>query len=126
KPYPGIYIKSIDGETVRRLASGSDPAWSPDGRDIAFVREGPDAGVFVIPQSGGAERKIAGSGNDVKWTPDSRALIIRDKDPDAPERYALFSISLKTLERRQLTHAPTGLGDWEFAAATDGRTLAFV
>ena len=57
KPAQGIYIKSVDGEDLRRLTSGGVfPAWSPDGREIAFSRVGENPGVFVISQLGGAER----------------------------------------------------------------------
>jgi Tol biopolymer transport system component len=127
KPDPGIYIKAVDSDGLRRLTSGYGPAWSPDGRDIAFLRGESDRGsVFVMSQIGGPERRVADSATDVGWLPDSETLIVRGRDPGAPERYALFSISLKTLESHQLTHAPTGMGDWRFAASPDGKTLAFV
>jgi Tol biopolymer transport system component len=35
-------------------------------------------------------------------------------------------VFLDTLERRQLTQAPVGAGDWRFEVSPDGRTLAFI
>jgi hypothetical protein len=98
----------------------NQPAWSPDGREIAFVRAG--QGVYVS-QLGGLERKIASSGTHVGWSADGRSVLIRDRAGDAP--FGIFQILIKTLDRRQLTHAPAGIGDWTFAVSPDGKTLAF-
>jgi Tol biopolymer transport system component len=126
KPEPGIYVKPVDGEALRYLTSGFNPAWSPDGKEIAFVRSGNEGGIFVVPARGGTERKLSDSGTDVRWLSDSQTLIIRDKDPEAGERFALFSLSPKTSQKKCLTHAPTGIGDAEFAVSPDGSTLAFI
>jgi Tol biopolymer transport system component len=126
KPDPGIYIKSVDGEELRRLTSGELPAWSPDGRDIAFLRDGENGGVFVISQLGGRERKVADSALYVGWTPDAQRLLIRVREPDASNRSSIFSVSLKTLEKRRLTRAPIPTGDWRFAVSPDGKVLAFI
>jgi Tol biopolymer transport system component len=45
-------------------------------------------------------------------------------DDDAP--YGIFQVSLETMERRPVTRAREGMGDWRFDVSPDGKTLAFV
>jgi Tol biopolymer transport system component/DNA-binding winged helix-turn-helix (wHTH) protein len=123
---PDLWIKAVDDDALRRLTetplAETFPVWSPDGRDIAFLRA--DQGVFVISVLGGTERKIADTGSALGWTPDGRALLLRDRVGDTP--HGIFTIDLESGRRQQLTQAPSGIGDWTFAASPDGQTLAFV
>src|ERR1700722_602162 len=60
-----IYVQVIGEGNPLRLTTGpqSDecPAWSPDGRTIAFVRflGAPTSRIYVVPVLGGAERQVA-------------------------------------------------------------------
>jgi Tol biopolymer transport system component len=122
-----IYVKAVESEAVRRLTttpvSETSPAWSPDGHSIAFVRDG--RGVFTMSQIGGAERQVSASGTHVAWAGDSKSVLIRDGERNAGP-FGIYQVFLDTLERRHLTQAPVGDGDWRFEVSPDGKTLAFI
>jgi Tol biopolymer transport system component len=85
----GLYMVNADGSGLRSLAQGllagrrpgrgaSQPAWSPDGRKIAFVadRDGGDD-VFVVNVDGSGLRKLTRSPADdgaPVWSPDGRKI----------------------------------------------------
>jgi Tol biopolymer transport system component/DNA-binding winged helix-turn-helix (wHTH) protein len=121
-----LWIKAVEGNALRRLTetpvAEESPVWSPDGRDIAFLRAG--HGVFVVSILGGSERKVANAGSALGWTPDGRALLVRDRARDKP--HGIVKIDLDSGRRQQVTQAPGGIGDWTFDVSPDGQTLAFV
>ena len=123
---PDLWVKAVDGDALRRLtetpAAEVQSAWSPDGREIAFVRAG--QGVFIVSALGGQERRITRSGSVVGWTPDSTSLLVRDRTDEGYQ--GIFRIELATGTRHQVTRPPRGVGDWVFAVSPDGSTLAFV
>jgi len=71
-PYE-IYVMNPDGSGVRKLVSGTDPDWSPDGSKLAFVRGGD---VYVVKADGGGERRVTSGGQDAhpSWSPDGRRI----------------------------------------------------
>jgi Tol biopolymer transport system component len=60
RPYAGgvghVYVASLTGSAPRLLVQGSDPAWSPDGTQIA-VRRG--CGIWVTDIDGTRSRQVA-------------------------------------------------------------------
>ena len=122
-----IYVKAVGSEALQRLTETPDwessPAWSPDGHTIAFVRDG--HGVFTISQLGGAQRQVSASGTHVAWAGDSKSVLVRDRERDTGP-FSIYQVDLDTLERRRLTQAVIGAGDWRFEVSPDGRTLAFI
>ena len=65
-----IWLMGADGSGKINLTSDQgttdlQPAFSPDGQQIAFVRQG--EGVFVIPAGGGAVSPLAPGGADPNW-----------------------------------------------------------
>jgi Tol biopolymer transport system component len=60
-----VYVKPLEGGSPLRIttdpAGDGSPAWSADGRSIAFIRysEKPGvSGVYIAPSFGGQERKV--------------------------------------------------------------------
>ena len=122
-----IYVKAVEREALRRLIQTPDsetsPAWSPDGHSIAFLRDG--HGVFTMSQLGGAERQVSPTGTHVAWAGDSKSVLIRDGEGNHGP-FGIYQVFLDTLERRRLTQAPVGDGDWRFEVSPDGKSLAFI
>jgi Tol biopolymer transport system component len=70
-----VFLMRPDGTARRHLTKGGGPAWSPDGRRIAFTR-GLD--IWVVNPDGRGQRRLRccrPQGVDaVGWSPDSRYL----------------------------------------------------
>jgi Tol biopolymer transport system component len=134
-----IYVKLVGPGQPLRLttdpARDDSPAWSPDGRVIAFQRFTTEAiaDVFVIPALGGAERKIAArvpagrtgvdlayAGN-MSWSPDGRWLAFAGNLFQEGER-GIWLIGADGSERRRLTDS----SDRAPSFSPDGRHLAFI
>ena len=132
-----IYVKVIGTEVPLRLttnpAADRHPAWSLDGRYIAFLRCSVDGGgLFVVPALGGPERQIHWRSTSLgicasgaSWSPDGQFLAIADTD-ESEITWSIFILSLETLKKRKLTSPPPGAhGDFAPAFSPDGRTIAF-
>jgi dipeptidyl aminopeptidase/acylaminoacyl peptidase len=108
----------------------SDPAFSPDGSQIAFLAQvgtGSDAEtqLFVMPASGGTARQVTNvkSGVDqFAWRPDGQAFAYAASDPDpqraGADRYRdSFIFTTEPIVARELPQA-----DHIFVVSIDGKT----
>jgi Tol biopolymer transport system component len=127
-----IYVKEVAGTGFNRLTTDSaddrNPAWSPDGRQIAFLRRSGDRWVlYLISPLGGGERKVAEvGGGPLSWSPDGKNIAFTDrKSPEDP--WSIWSLSLETMEKKQVTAPDVSYdGDERPAFSPDGRYLAFI
>ncbi len=140
--YPNIcniYIKQIGVEPPSRLTEATakefSPAWSPDGKWIAFLRMVSSArlALVLIPQRGGREKVLQEQdltessemppGPYLAWTPDSRWLI---RTTPGRKGWFLSLAAVDSEEKHILTEpASTEWGDTAPAISSDGRMLAF-
>ena len=114
-------------------------AFSPDGREIAFVsnRDGNDReafttnkDVFLVPAAGGAAEKLtvanAAADFDPVFTPDGGSILVRAQRRPTFEadRWYLDIYDRKTKAKRTLFESPDLSVD-EFVLSKDGKTVYF-
>jgi len=133
-----IFIRDVTVGPAHQLTTGPandiSPVWSPDGKQIAFVRMEESGGeCVVIPSSGGEEHKIPGCtapGDEtqpspaVSWTHDGQSLVV--VQPTDKQSTGLALLSLADGKFRPLTHPPAGTEDSTPAVSPDGNSIAFV
>ena len=130
----------VDGTQQQRLTangvSDNYPAWSPDGRRIAFISG--DEGRFVEAPAPPHLYTMAPDGSDVqllqtesvaaeyffppRWSPDGRRLAFLGSDRSAPRtaESTIYSIGADGSDQRRLSTAVSG-PSW----SPDGERLAF-
>ena len=141
-----VYVKPVGsggamkGTPLRLTTDPADdfaPSWSPDGSTIAFLRQvngGDHYLVLLVSALGGLERRLTEvtladtsqlTGPYLAWLSDSQSLVVTDFAASG-EGNALFLLSTRTGERRQITFpSPGDIGDHCVTASPDGHHLFF-
>ena len=124
-----LRIADADGEGGQVALTSAEPiispAWSPDGRELAYVSfETRKAVVWVQDMSTGARRMVAnfkGSNSAPAWSPDGRELAVTLSRDGGSQ---IYLIGRDGSNPRRVTNSRAI--DTEPAFTPDGKTLYFV
>jgi Tol biopolymer transport system component/DNA-binding winged helix-turn-helix (wHTH) protein len=135
-----IYVKQLTTGPPLRLTDAPEPdispAWSPDGRTVAFLHVLGDntAELSLIPATGPGPRRILATIameseyyfplRFISWSPDGKWLAVSDA-PTPAGVSSLYLLSTETGEKRRATLPPAGYDDFEPDFSPDMRSLAF-
>lgn len=138
-----VFVMDADGRDVRQLTpeeigmSSGQPTWSPDGKEIAYVRGESVASVvpsrygqlFAVNADGGEARRITAGhpDTDPDWSPDGRAIAFTRGENLSSSRANddLYVLDLATGATHQLTRTPPGVFEAAAAWSPDGSLIAF-
>jgi hypothetical protein len=154
-----VWIGGINGESPRKLATGEpfslgSPAWSPDGRWIAYAKRWKTAqgsygsAIEVRPAGGGTAKALISESNLPKgsspcylpglqclvWSPDWRLVFSATQAAESPsgqERYGLWEVPVE-LRTGAAAGKPEPLTQWSdvgpvgLAITADGKRLSFL
>jgi TolB protein len=113
---PRIYVIGADGSNERSLLSMGghmdSPAWSPDGRYLAFAWDG-DGGyhIYVADVASGQTLKLTREGRNENpaWSPDSRHIAFQS---NRTGRWEIWAMHVDGSEPRQLTRGGGRAPSW--------------
>jgi eukaryotic-like serine/threonine-protein kinase len=126
----GIFIAGATGESVRRVTdAGFDPAWSHDGKKIAYSTEevrDPSArqtvsSMYVVDVAGGAPKKIVeGDAIEPSWSPSDDRIVYWSNNGGQRD---IFTVAATGGTRVPVTNDPAL--DWSPTWSPDGNSVYF-
>lgn len=117
-----IYLGTADGQLIARLGEGATPSWSPDGNQIAFVRNG----SIRVMGFDGRDEQVVGLGSWPSWSPDGKEIAFTS-EYGIEVMHADGSGARKLIPHlfRTDTWRPDDMGVGKPSWSPDGKQIAF-
>ncbi|MFN7934700.1 MAG: hypothetical protein U0R19_15325 [Bryobacteraceae bacterium] len=140
-----IWLRPLDGGNARPLTGGpqddSEPAFSPDGRSVAYRSETGGGGIYLVPTNRGKPRLLAAGGHRPRFSPDgarivywsSNGLFVRDLKKNQPQaihpgfhsaKHPLWSPDGKQLLFAGCKDSTEASCDWWISPSNGGEAIA--
>jgi serine/threonine protein kinase len=125
-----IYLQRVEGSnainlTADSLVNDSQPAYSPDGQQIAFRSEREGGGIFLMGAMGESVRRLTDIARNPAWSSDGTEIAVdaqwikSELKPDSGPQ--LWRINVATGRRRLVMEGLASHPSW----SPDGRRIAY-
>ena len=117
-----IFLRSVGGQNALDLTRGStddddQPAFSPDGEQIAFRSSRGGGGIFVMGRTGEAVRRVTSTGFNPAWSPDGKLLAFTTEKVElhpqnAVQNSELWTVAVDSGELRRVFPGDAVMANW--------------
>jgi len=138
-----VSVMDADGSNRRQLtqlkrptsSEDGQPVWSPNGKQIAFVRLNSTAkprnrqAIFVINADGSGVRRVTPwqmqAGDHPDWSPDGKWILFRSPEPGGFAGTDLYRVRSDGTGLRQLTNYAQDVAVLSASYSPDGKSIVF-
>ncbi len=126
-----IFYQRIGGNNPQNLTTDANaedwqPAFSPDGEQIAFRSNRSGGGLFVMGATGESVKQLSKNGYNPAWSPDGKEIVFSTVRFHNPKSRGIdgdiWAVNISNGEKRQIK---TGVDSLQPQFSPDGKRLAF-